>query len=186
MSGVIGAGSLTYALAWTSMNARLSTKAWFLGAVVVLAVALPGRGAQAGNPLLGRWLLERKGVAATMPYKLEWEFTKDQMVVRIVRASGEVKEASRNSYAIDTTKNPKWVTVTIGGQKPEIRNGIFRVVGAELHLKQAIGGGPRPLDFGAADYSVLKRVGQPDGAANRSQPAGSETNRTPSAAGSRR
>lgn len=168
------------------MNIGLSINAWVLSAGIVLGAAFAGCAGEAENPLLGRWLLQRQGVAATMPYKLEWEFTKDQVVVRIVRASGEVKEASRGSYTIDNTKSPKWLTVTTGGQKPEIRNGIFRVVGAELHLKQAIGGGPRPVDFGGDGYSVLKRVSQPDGAAKGRQPFTADTNRTPPAAGSRR
>jgi uncharacterized protein (TIGR03067 family) len=148
-------------LAYSTVNTHSIIKALLLGVVFMpLGTAFPARVAETENPLLGRWLLQRKGVAATMPYKLEWEFTKNQVVVRILRASSEVEEASRNSYTIDTTKTPKWITVSVGGQKPEIRNGIFRVVGAELDLKQAIGGGPRPVEFGTDDYSVLKRADQ--------------------------
>jgi uncharacterized protein (TIGR03067 family) len=121
-----------------------------------------------------------------MPYKLEWEFTTNEIVVQIVRGSEDSKDASRNRYTIDTAKNPKWITVTVESESSEIRRGIFRIVGEELHLKQAIGGGPRPTEFGSDGYSVLIRTGQPDGAANGSQPIRSETNRTTSTAGSRR
>jgi hypothetical protein len=173
-------------LARELMNTRLRIKPWLVSAALAICAVLPGLAAEPKKPLVGRWLLDRKGVAATMPYKLEWEFTTNQVIVRVIRPSGDAQEASRSKYTIETTNTPQWITVTLEGEKPEIRQGIFRIVRGELHLKQAVGGGPRPLDFGTDDYSVLKRLGQPDGAANGSQPVRSETNRTSSAAGSRR
>lgn len=143
------------------MNARPSIALRCLIATLMVCGVFHGWAGPSKNPLVGRWLLQRKGTAATMPYKLEWEFTTNEVVVRIVRGSEDSKEASRNSYTIDTAKNPKWITVTVDSESPEIRRGIFRIVGGELHLKQAIGGGPRPTDFGSDDYSVLKRIGQP-------------------------
>jgi hypothetical protein len=80
--------------------------------------------------------------------------------------------------------------VTVADQVTEVRLGIFRIVGDELHLKQAVGGGVRPSDFPKDGYSIMKRQkqrnGQQDGASNGSQPIRSETNRTASAAGSDR
>ncbi|MCL5097897.1 MAG: hypothetical protein M1608_10310 [Candidatus Omnitrophica bacterium] len=157
-------------LAQKRMNTRVSIWPWLLTVTLIACVGFPSWAGTSKNPLIGRWLLQRKGVAAAMPYKLEWEFTKDEVVVRIVHSPGNSKEASRNKYTIDTDKSPKWITVTIGTESPEIRRGIFEIVGDELHLKQAIGGGPRPTDFGKDDYSVLKKLGQQDGPANRNQP----------------
>jgi uncharacterized protein (TIGR03067 family) len=163
------------------MSARLSIWPWLLIIVFGLFGGSSSLADTPENPLVGRWILQRKGVAATFPYKLEWEFTKDKVIVRVLRGSSDRKEASRNSYTIDTTKSPKWITVIIAGEPHEVRMGIFRIVGEELHLKQSVGGGPRPLDF-VDDYSILMKVDQQDGAANGSQPLRRETNQTPSAA----
>jgi uncharacterized protein (TIGR03067 family) len=133
---------LTYLLAHEPVNSRPNIRWWVLSAALVICVGVLGCTGGSEYPLVGRWILQREGVAATMPYKLEWEFTEDQIVVRIVRASGDSQQASRNRYTIDTTKTPKWITVTLNDDgHQEIRPGIFRLVGDELHLKQAIGGG---------------------------------------------
>ena len=112
--------------------------------------------ADAENPLLGRWLVQRVGVrdATKLPIQIEWEFTKDKVIVRDITNSQEV---SRNGYTFDQTKNPKWITVTIVDKVTELRPGIFRIVGEELHLSQAVGGGARPTNFVAGSYSIMKR-----------------------------
>lgn len=113
---------------------------------------------------MGRWLVQRVGIR-------EWEFTKDKVVVRDITNSQEV---SRNGYALDLTKAPKWITVTVVDQVTEVRLGIFRIVGDELHLRQAVGGGPRPTDFPKDSYSIMKRQkqrnGRRGGAANAPPP----------------
>jgi hypothetical protein len=89
------------------MKTRLSTCPWFLAAALVVCGEFPSCAGAPENPLVGRWILQRKGVAAALPYKLEWEFTKDEVVVRIVHGPGDSKEASRNKYTIKTNKRPK-------------------------------------------------------------------------------
>ncbi len=156
------------------MTARLSINSWFLRAILAFSVALGCHAQDPDNPLVGRWLLQRKGSLDARSYKVEWQFTKDQVIVRIVKDRAKPEEVSRNNYTIDTTKNPKWITVTLVGKVTEVRQGIFRIVGDELHLKQTVGGGARPVDFVKDNYSVLKRQpqadGQPSGPANRSRP----------------
>ena len=171
------------------MNATRSIKSNLLTAVLVFFAGLACCADSADNPLVGRWLVQRVGIrdATKLPFQIEWEFTKDKVIVRDVTNSQEV---SRNSYTLDLTKDPKWITVTVVDQATEVRQGIFRIVGDELHLMQAVGGGTRPVDFPKDGYSIMKRQtqrnGQQDGAANGSQPIRSETNRTSSAAGARR
>jgi uncharacterized protein (TIGR03067 family) len=150
------------------MNA-FGIKTWALAAVVVLAAELARCAESGDNPLLGRWLVKRAGArdATTLPMKIEWEFTRDQVIVRDATSSREV---SRNAYTLDLTKDPKWITVTVVDQVTEVRPGIFRIVGGELNMKQAVGGGARPTTFIKDGYTVMKRVGQPDGAANGSLP----------------
>lgn len=105
---------------------------------------------------MGRWLVQRVGIrdATKLPIQIEWEFTKDKVIVRDITNSQEV---SRNSYTFDLTKNPKWITVTVVDKVTELRPGIFRIAGEELHLSQAVGGGERPTNFVADSYSILKR-----------------------------
>jgi hypothetical protein len=65
-----------------------------------------------------------------------------------------------------------------------------------IHTTATISEGPLKGSFTAAGYSLLSghstqttnriHIGQPDGAANRGQPVGSDTNRTSAAAGSGR
>jgi len=170
------------------MNATLTIRSFLLVATFLL-FSTSSWCAEVDNPLLGRWLVQRVGPrdATKLPFQIEWEFTKDKVIVRDITNS---QELSRNTYTLDLTKDPKWITVTVVDQVTEIRPGIFRVVGDELHLKQTVGGGARPSDFPKDGYSIMKRQkqgnGQQDGAANGSQPIRSETNRTSSAAGSRR
>jgi uncharacterized protein (TIGR03067 family) len=170
------------------MNATRIIRSCFFVAALILFSA-PSWCAEPDNPLLGRWLVQRVGIrdATKLPVQFEWEFTKDKVIVRDITNSQEV---SRNNYTVDLTKDPKWITVTVVDQVTELRPGIFRIVGEELHLKQAVGGGVRPSDFPRDGYSIMKRQkkrnGQQAGAANESQPIRSETNRTSSAAGSRR
>jgi uncharacterized protein (TIGR03067 family) len=172
------------------MNVRLCINSWFLGAVLAFSAGLGCHAQDPDNPLVGRWLLQRKGALDARPYKVEWQFTKDRVIVRIVRDPANSEEVSRNNYTIDTTKDPKWITVTVVDKVTEVRQGIFRIVGDELHLKQTVGGGARPVDFEKENYSVMKRQpqgnGQPSGPANRSQPLRPGTNRTSAAAGSGR
>jgi uncharacterized protein (TIGR03067 family) len=139
------------------MNARLCINSWFLIAVLVLSAALGCHAQNPDNPLVGRWLLQRKGALDAKPYKVEWEFTRDEVVVRIVRSSANSDEVSRNRYTIDTTKDPKWITVTVVDKATEVRQGVFRIIGDELHLKQTVGGGTRPVGFDKDNYSVFKR-----------------------------
>jgi uncharacterized protein (TIGR03067 family) len=170
------------------MNTARTIRSCFLVAALILFPALSWC-AEPDNPILGRWLVQRVGIrdATKLPIQIEWEFTKDKVIVRDITNSQEV---SRNSYTLDLTKDPKWITVIVVDQVTEVRLGIFRIVGDELHLRQAVGGGVRPSDFPKDGYSIMKRQkqtsGQPDGAANGSQPIRSATNRTSPAAGSRR
>ncbi len=170
------------------MNIAHAMKTRLLVAALILIAGVSWC-AESDNPLLGRWLVQRVGIrdATKLPIQIEWEFTKDKVIVRDVTNS---QELSRNRYTLDQTKDPKWITVTVVDQVTEVRSGIFRIVGNELHLKQAVGGGSRPVDFPKDGYSIMKRQprknGQQDGPANGSQPIRSETNRTSSTAGSRR
>ena len=110
----------------------------------------------AATHLIGRWLMtgtREKPVDANR-FEVEWEFTPGEIVVRD-RKTGE--EVSRNRYTVDTTKSPAWITVAVAGPAPETRVGIFRVRGNELHLKQQLGAGERPVDFGDT-YSILRRL----------------------------
>ena len=170
------------------MNGRRTIQSCFFVAAIILVTALSW-GAEPDNPLLGRWLVQRVGMrdATKFPIQIEWEFTKDKVIVRDITNSQEV---SRNSYTLELSKDPKWITVTVVDHVTEIRPGIFRIVGDDLHLKQAVGGGVRPADFPKDGYSIMKRQkqrnGQQDGAANGSQPIRSRTDSMSSAAGSRR
>lgn len=106
--------------------------------------------------ILGKWSVTRVGTrdATKFPFKIEWEFTKDEVIVRDLTNAQEV---SRNHYVIDTSQNPKWITMTVINKEKEIRNGIFEIVGEELHLKQTVGGGPRPTSFPKDHFTVMKR-----------------------------
>jgi uncharacterized protein (TIGR03067 family) len=143
------------------MNAARPIRSCFLVAAFILVTALSW-GAESDNPLLGRWLVQRAGMrdATKLTIQIEWEFTKDKVIVRDITNSQEV---SRNSYTLDLSKDPKWITVTVVDQVPEVRPGIFRIVGDELHLKQAVGGGGRPSDFPKDGYSIMKRQKQRNG-----------------------
>jgi uncharacterized protein (TIGR03067 family) len=125
-------------------------------AVLFLATAQALSREASENPLIGRWLVERvRGRDATkLPSLAEWEFTKQEIVVRGIIHSGEI---SRNKYTIDTSKEPMWITVTLIYQGTQVREGIFRIVGDELHIKQNLGEGGRPMQFPKDDYLVLKR-----------------------------
>jgi uncharacterized protein (TIGR03067 family) len=118
--------------------------------------------AEPDNPLLGRWLVQRVGIrdATKLPIQIEWEFTKHKVIVRDITNSQEV---SSNSHTLDLTKDPKWITVTVVDKVTELRPGIFRIVGDELHLRQAVGGGARPSDFPKDGYSIMKRQKQRTG-----------------------
>ncbi len=141
------------------MNASIAIRIWSLALVMVLAAG-EGVCAEANeNPLVGRWLVIRVGSRdATKISEIEWEFTKDKVIVRDLTNSQEI---SRNNYEVDMTKDPKWITVTVIDQVREVRAGIFRIKGDELHIKQTIGGGPRPTGFPKEGYSIMKR--QPKG-----------------------
>lgn len=130
-------------------------KAWAL-AFAFMLVAANLWCAEPDNPLLGRWLVQRVGVrdATKLPFPIEWEFTKDHVIVRDVMNS---QELSRNSYTLDLSKDPKWITITVVDQATEVRRGIFRIVGDEIHLRQALGGGGRPVEFTKEGYTILKR-----------------------------
>jgi len=125
------------------------------------------------NPLVGQWLVDRviKQDGTMFPFDIVWEFTKEQVIVKDLTNSQEI---SRNSYTIDTTKDPKWITVTVIDLATEIRPGIFRIVGDELHLKQTIGGNSRPKHFEKGTYRIMKRLnqkkGQQDGGGNAHEP----------------
>lgn len=108
-----------------------------LVAALILIAGVSG-GAESDNPLLGRWLVQRVGIrdATKLSIQIEWESTKDKVIVRDVT---DWQEISRNSYTLDQTKDPKWITVTVAEQVTEVRPGIFRIVGDTLHLKQAVG-----------------------------------------------
>jgi len=170
------------------MNIGHAMKTRLLVATLILIAGVSWC-AESDNPLLGRWLVQRVDIhdATKLPFQIEWEFTKDKVIVRDVTSSQEI---SRNSYTLDQTKDPKWITVTVVDQVTEVRPGVFRIVGDELHLKQAVGGGSRPVDFPKDDYSIMKRqprkTGQLDDPANGSQLIRSETNRTSLEAVSRR
>ena len=139
------------------MNGLHLTRIWTL----VLLLAVAGTYAFAADPntesILGKWLATQVGKrdATKLSAQIEWEFTEDEVVVRDLTNSQEI---SRNRYTIDTSQNPKWITVTIVGNEKEIRNGIFEIVGEELHLKQAVRGGPRPTSFSKDDFVILKRT----------------------------
>jgi uncharacterized protein (TIGR03067 family) len=106
--------------------------------------------------LIARWTMTgwSNKPLDTARFQIEWKFTPDEVIVRDLKRN---KEVSRNRYTVDTTKYPAWITVTIAGPAPETRLGIFRIRGNELHLKQQIGVGERPTDFGES-YTVLRRV----------------------------
>lgn len=167
------------------MNAARVMKILFVVTALILAPSVSW-GSEPDNPLLGRWLVQRVlGRDATrFPIQIEWEFTKDKVIVREVPNSEEV---SNNNYTLDLTKEPKWITVTVVDVVTEVRPGIFRIVGDELHLMQNVNGAARPADFPKNGYSIMKRQkrqnSQPDGAANGSQPIPTETKPAPSAAG---
>ena len=138
------------------MNAARAINTKLLTAVLVFFAALAWCANSADNPLVGRWLVRRVGIrdATKLPIQIEWEFTKDKVIVRDLTNSQEV---SRNSYTLDLTKDPTWITVTVVDQVTEVRRGIFRIVGDDLHLKQAVAGGARPVDFPKDGYSIMKR-----------------------------
>jgi uncharacterized protein (TIGR03067 family) len=170
------------------MSAARTIESTLLVAALVLFSA-PSWSAEADNPLMGRWLVQRVGIrdATKLPIQIEWEFTKETVIVRDITNS---QELSRSSYTLDRTQDPKWITVTVVDQVTEVRQGIFRIVGDELHVKQAVGGGARPADFPKDGYSVLKRqrekIGQPPGPANGSQRFPPHTSSTSAATGSDR
>lgn len=143
------------------MNAARTIGSRFLVAALFLFTASLWC-AEPDNPLLGRWLVQRVGIrdATKLPIQIEWEFTKDKVIVRDITNS---REMSRNSYAVDLTKNPKWITVTVVDQVTEIRPGIFRIVSDELHLRQAVGGGVRPTGFPKDGFSIMKRQRRENG-----------------------
>jgi uncharacterized protein (TIGR03067 family) len=135
---------------------------WNVIGICVLAIFLPFADHcllamdSASEPLLGTWLVTQVGKrdATKLPMQIEWEFTKDKVIVRDLT---NAREISRNHYAIDASKNPRWITVTVVDKETEIRNGIFEIVGDELHLKQAVSGGPRPTSFPKDDFMIMKR-----------------------------
>jgi uncharacterized protein (TIGR03067 family) len=92
--------------------------------------------------------------ATELSAKIEWEFTRHEVIVRDLTNAQEI---SRNYYVIDTSKNPKWITVTVVDRVREIRKGIFEIVSDELHLKQTIGKGSRPTSFPKDDFAIMKR-----------------------------
>jgi uncharacterized protein (TIGR03067 family) len=145
------------------MNTACNMKVRIVTAALILVAGISWC-AEPENPLVDRWLLQRIGIRdlTKVPIQIEWEFTKDKVIVRDLTNSHEV---SRNSYTLDKTKDPKWLTVTV---RTEVRPGIFRIVGDELHLKQAVGGGERPVDFPKDDYLIMKRNGQKSGVPNGS------------------
>lgn len=112
------------------------------------------------NPLLGRWALQRVHHHDAKSLHIEWEFTKDLV---IVRDKTNKQEISRNKYIIDLTKDPKWITVTVGAIAKEIRPGIFRIMGDKLHIKQEVEGGERPKILSENGYSIMERVKEPKG-----------------------
>lgn len=129
-----------------------------IGMVLFLAVADTCVFAADPNPesILGKWLVTQVGKhdATKLSAQIEWEFTKDEVIVRDLTNAQEI---SRNQYVIDASQNPKWITVTIVDKEKEIRNGIFEIVGEELHLKQTVRGGPRPTSFPKDDFVIMKR-----------------------------
>jgi hypothetical protein len=69
----------------------------------------------------------------------------------------------------------------------------YKNQGITIHTSARLGADPLAAKFTGAGYKIplqsttnKTHIGQPDGAANRSQPIRSETNRTPAAAGSDR
>jgi uncharacterized protein (TIGR03067 family) len=137
------------------MNAIPIIRSCFFVAAFALLAQLSW-GADSDNPLLGRWLVQRVGnrEAAKLPMKIEWEFKEDKVIVRDMTNNQEI---SRNTYKVDLTKAPKWITVTVVDIATEVRPGIFRIVGDELHLKQEVEGGARPTEFPQNAYTVMKR-----------------------------
>ena len=138
------------------MNKLHSARIWAL----VLFLAVADTCVFAADPnsesILGKWLVTRVGKHDTtkVPEQIEWEFTNGEVIVRDLTNAEEV---SRHQYVIDTSKNPKWITVTLAGKKREIRNGIFEIIGEELHLKQDVHGGPRPTSFPKDDFVIMRR-----------------------------
>ena len=149
-------GRLRYDIGLEIMTPPAFTRVWVLALFLAIA-AEPAWGAEASdnNPLIGRWLVSRLGErdATKLPIKVEWEFTMSEVIVRDLTNS---QETSRNRYQIDTTKDPKWITITVVDQVTEVRQGIFRIVGDELHFKQTIGGGARPTEFRKNAFSIMK------------------------------
>lgn len=127
--------------------------------LIVLILTLPCIAAAAEESaaaIIGRWSMigfTDKPIDTTK-FQIEWEFTRDEIIVRD-RERGE--EVSRNRYTVDTTKSPAWITVAVAGPAPETRLGIFRLHGDELHLKQQIGAGERPVEFDGS-YGILRRI----------------------------
>ena len=150
-------GRLRYRVCLEGMAASVFTRISVIVALFVFTLG-PAWCGETGdnNPLIGRWLVSRVGSrdAAKLPIKIEWEFTKTEVIVRDLNHS---QETSRNRYQIDILKDPKWITITVVDKVTEVREGIFRIVGDELHVKQMIGGGPRPKEFVKESFSVLKR-----------------------------
>jgi hypothetical protein len=64
------------------MNAARPVRSCFLVAAIILVMA-SSWGAEPDNPLLGRWLVQRVGMrdATKLPIQVEWEFTKDKVIV---------------------------------------------------------------------------------------------------------
>jgi hypothetical protein len=137
-----------------------------LGVWFAMASVLPyhlGCSASRPNPLVGKWTLDRGDVDRRIPYRVQWEFDSSYIIVRSVYPSGQTNEVSRSRYRLNMSKTPAWITVWLDG---EVRNGLFSIVGDELHLKQTIGGGARPDLLSPTNCSLFKRVAQPLRAAN--------------------
>lgn len=120
---------------------------------------LPAYCEEERNPLIGSWTLQSisGGDPGVKAFRIEWEFTQDEVIVRSHKYQEEV---SRHKYTVDFSRSPAWITVTFGEPATETRLGIFRIHGDELHLLQRIGVGERPKDF-KEGYSALRRVRKP-------------------------
>lgn len=142
------------------------TKCWVFFAILTLAASSVWCAEANNNPLVGRWLVTRVGIrdATKVPVKIEWEFTKDTVIVRDLTHSQEV---SRNKYSVDLTKNPKWITVTVVDQVTEIRQGIFRITEGELHIRQGVGGTARPDQFSENSFTIMKKQPERNAAPNK-------------------
>jgi uncharacterized protein (TIGR03067 family) len=138
------------------MNRFHITRIWALVIFLAIADTCVFAADPHSESILGKWLVTRVGKHAVteLSARIEWEFTEEEVVVRDLTSTQEI---SRNRYTIDTSQNPKWITVTIGDKEKEIRNGIFEIVGEELHLRQGFRGGPRPISFPKDDFVVMKR-----------------------------